>query len=267
MTNPIPLNIDQKQTSHVSSLCCENMIVIASGKGGVGKTMLSSNLCMVLSKEGKNILLFDGDIGLANIDIQLGLTPEKDLAHVMNGEMELKDAVVKYDDGGFDILAGRSGSGSLATLPFSKVTKLRQDLISMSGNYDKIIVDLGAGVDKSVRHLAGPAEKTYVIITDEPTSLTDGYAFIKLTRAGNPNANIRIIVNMANDHNNGQKTYETIKMACKRFINYTPKLAGIIRRDDKVRESIRNQTPLITRHPSSDAAQDIYALSKDIMAE
>lgn len=267
MTNPIPLNAEQNRTTPHTALECPNMIAIASGKGGVGKTMLASSLCHVLSKQGKNVLLFDGDIGLANVDIQLGLTPDKDLANVMDGEMGLEDAVLRYEEGSFDILAGRSGSGSLATLPFVKVTKLRGNLISLAPKYDNVIVDLGAGVDKSVRHMAGPASKTYVVITDEPTSLTDGYAYIKLTKAGNPNADIRIIVNMAKDHAEGQKVFETIQLACKRFINYAPSLAGIVRRDPKVRESIRSQTSVLIRHPSSDAAQDIEKLALNLLSE
>lgn len=265
MTNPIPLNALSNVQSPLASLLCPNMIAIASGKGGVGKTFLSSNLCLSLAKQGKKVLLFDGDIGLANIDIQLGLTPDKDLAHVMSGEIELNDAIMNYSEGGFDILAGRSGSGSLATLPFGKVTGLRTNLVSLSDQYDRIVIDLGAGVDKSVRHMAGVSTTTYVVITDEPTSLTDGYAFIKLTKAANPKADVRIIVNMAKDHKEGIRIYETIAMACNRFINYKPALAGVVRRDPKVRESIRMQSPVLIRHPSSDAAQDINTLASNIL--
>lgn len=265
MNIPLPFGDEVKTASPLASFKCPNMIVVASGKGGVGKTMISSSLCQAMAKKGKNVLLFDGDIGLANIDIQLGLTPNKDIAHMLNDGLDIKDAVTHYEEGNFDIVAGRSGSGSLATLPFVKITQLRNSLLSIASSYDHIIVDLGAGVDKAVRHLAGPAATTYVVITDEPTSLTDGYAFIKLTRAADPESDVRIIVNMAKGHQDGNKIYETIATACRRFINYAPPLAGIIRRDPKVRESIRMQTPVLTRHPSCDAAQDIRALAKNIL--
>src|SRR4029077_5141402 len=116
-------------------------------------------------------------------------------------------AVTHYGEGNFDILAGRSGSGNLATLPTQKLSDLRNDLIALARGYDYVAVDLGAGVDRSVRQMGGPAAMTYVIVTDEPTSLTDAYAFIKLSRASNPEANMQVVVNMATNATEGQKTY------------------------------------------------------------
>ena len=207
------------------------------------------------------MLLFDGYFGLANVDIQLGLTPERDLAHVIEGGLTLKQAVTRFEAGGYDILAGRSGSGNLGTLPTQKVSDLRNDLIELAKTYDYELVDLGAGVDRAVRQMAGPANATYVVITDEPTSLTDAYAFIKLSRAANPAAEMRIIVNMASNNGDGQKTYDIVRKASETFLHYTPPLAGVIRRDAKVREAIRAQTPLLVRSPSSEAALDIEAIA------
>jgi flagellar biosynthesis protein FlhG len=261
MTDPIPLKQDKSETASPAALLCPNMIAIASGKGGVGKTWFAITLCHALAKRGKNILLFDGDLGLANVDIQLGLTPERDLGAVVEGSATLSAAVTKYKEGGFDILAGRSGSGSLATLATQKLSDLRHDLIQLAKSYDHVFIDLGAGVDRSVRQMAGPAAITYVVVTDEPTSLTDAYAFIKLARAANPRADMRVVVNMATNTSEGQKTYDTIRKACESFLKYTPLLAGIIRRDTKVRDAIRAQTPIMTRSPGSDAAIDVDAIA------
>ncbi|HEU0117979.1 MAG TPA: MinD/ParA family protein [Alphaproteobacteria bacterium] len=260
MTDPIPLKTE-KTVAPSSALQCRNMVAIASGKGGVGKTWFAITLCHALAKRGKHVLLFDGDLGLANVDIQLGLTPERDLGAVIEGTSTLPGAVTKYAEGGFDILAGRSGSGSLATLATQKISDLRNDLIALARGYDYVFVDLGAGVDRSVRQLAGPAAMTYVVTTDEPTSLTDAYAFIKLARASNPSADMRVVVNMAGNTNEGQKTFETIRKACETFLKYNPQLAGIIRRDTKVREAIRAQSPLLVRSPSADAASDVDAIA------
>jgi flagellar biosynthesis protein FlhG len=232
----------------------------------VGKTWFSVTLCHALAKRGKHILLFDGDFGLANVDIQLGLTPELDLTSVMDGLTTLPGAVTHYKDGNFDILAGRSGSGSLATLATQKLSGLRNDLIALARSYDYVVVDLGAGVDRSVRQMAGPAAITYVVITDEPTSLTDAYALIKLTRAANPSADLRVIVNMAANGPDGQRTYDTIRKACESFLLYSPPLAGIIRRDPKVRDAIRAQTPLLVRSPVCEAASDIEAIANRVLA-
>ncbi len=267
MTDPIPMNKNNSSdTAATSALLCTNMIAVASGKGGVGKTWFAITLCHALAKRGKNVLLFDGDLGLANVDIQLGLTPDRDLGAVVEGSSSLSAAVTKYKEGGFDILAGRSGSGSLATLATQKVSELRNDLITLARSYDQVVIDLGAGVDRSVRQMAGPAAVTYVVVTDEPTSLTDAYAFIKLGRAANPKADMRVVVNMAANVSEGQKTYDTIRKACESFLSYTPALAGIIRRDVKVREAIRAQTPILTRSPGSDAASDVDAIARGIGA-
>ncbi len=264
MSNPIPLKTD-KASAPVAALQCHNMLAIASGKGGVGKTWFAVTLCHALAKRGKRVLLFDGDLGLANVDIQLGLTPEKDLGNVIDGQVGLPDAITRYTNGGFDILAGRSGSGSLATLATQKVADLRNDLIALARGYDHVLVDLGAGVDRAVRQMAGPAAITFIVATDEPTSLTDAYAFIKLTRAANPAANLRVIINMASNNSEGQKTYETLRKVCENFLSYTPPLAGIIRRDAKVRDAIRAQTSILTRSPTSEAASDVEAIAQNIL--
>ena len=240
------------------------MLAVASGKGGVGKTWFAITLCNALAKRGKHVLLFDGDLGLANVDIQLGLTPDRDLGGVIEGTTTLPGAVTKYAEGGFDILAGRSGSGSLATLATQKLSELRNDLIALARSYDHVVVDLGAGVDRAVRQMAGPAAMTFVVVTDEPTSLTDGYAFIKISRAANPAADMRIVINMATNLADGAKTYDTIRKASESFLFYTPPLAGIVRRDPKVRDAIRAQTPLMVRSPASDAASDVEAIAGKI---
>lgn len=246
-------------------LVCPNMIAVASGKGGVGKTWFSTTLCYTLAAKGERVLLFDGDLGLANVDIQLGLTPDKDLGDVLEGKMTLKGAIIQYTQGKFDIIAGRSGSGNLASIPTQRLAELRNDLINLAGDYDKIIVDLGAGVDRPVRLMAGPARLTLIVITDEPTSLTDAYAFIKLTHAANAAARIGIVVNMAANTKEGEKTYDTILNVCKNFLHYEPPLIGIIRRDLKVRDAIRAQTPLLKRHPSTEAAMDVEAIVRKIL--
>ena len=265
MTDPIPLKTD-KMASPTAALISRNMIAIASGKGGVGKTWFAITLCHALSKKGRKVLLFDGDLGLANVDIQLGLTPEHDLGLVVEGKAQLSGVVTHYDEGKFDILAGRSGSGSMATLSTQKLSELRNELITMARGYDHVVVDLGAGVDRSVRQMAGPAAMTYVVVTDEPTSLTDAYAFIKLGRAANPAADMRVVVNMAANASDGQKTYDTIRKACENFLQYSPPLAGIIRRDPKVRDAIRAQTALLVRSPTTEAASDVEAIALRLMS-
>jgi flagellar biosynthesis protein FlhG len=239
-----------------------NVIAISSGKGGVGKTWFAVTLSHALARSGRNVLLFDGDLGLANVDIQLGLAPQHDLGAVIAGRRTLQGATFRYADGRFDIIAGQSGSGGLASLPPTRLAGLRDDLMAMAPNYGSVIVDIGAGIDRTVRTMLGRAGTCLVVTTDEPTSLTDAYALIKVVRSERPTANLQVVVNMAASESEGERTYGVLVRACENFLKYTPPLAGIIRRDPKVREAIRSQAPLLIRHPTSEAAADVEAIAR-----
>jgi len=241
----------------------KRLITIASGKGGVGKTWLSVTLAHALSHAGKNTALFDGDLGLANVDIQLGIMPEKDLGHVISGEATFAEIATPYadkDGSSFDVLPGKSGSGALGSLSRAALNDLKEGLITCSTNYDYLLLDLAAGIDPSVTTLSQHNGKVIVVLTADPTSLTDAYAFIKITAMKNPNADIAIVVNNVASKTEGERTFEAIKRACEGFLKISPPLAGIIRSDTKVVDSIRSQVPLLTRHPSSDAATDVKNL-------
>ncbi len=245
----------------------DNIIAIASGKGGVGKTWIAVTLCHVLARAGRKVLLFDGDLGLANVDIQLGLMPERDLGNVVSQGLDLRSAVTPFvdDNGkGFDIIAGKSGSGALAALGRPQLKALRNELMMLSRAYDRVILDLGAGVESAVTTLATNRGRSLVVITDEPTSLTDAYAFIKLHAMRERHADIRIVVNMARSRKDGERTYATLKRACETFLKLSPPLAGIVRRDDKVADAIRRQVPILARHPLSDAAVDLERLARSL---
>ena len=237
-----------------------NIVAVASGKGGVGKTWFAITLTHALARAGQRTLLFDGDLGLANVDIQLGLMPKHDLGSVVAGRLTLNQAAISFGEGGFDIIAGRSGSGSLANIPLSRLQLLGDDLSLLAMAYDRVVLDLGAGLEKTVRALANNAGIILVVTTDEPTALTDAYAFIKVTHLERPESDMRVIVNMANSTREGERIYNTLLKACEGFLRRSPPLAGVIRRDLKVREAIRNQTPLLTRSPNSEAAADVEAV-------
>ena len=243
---------------------CANLIAVASGKGGVGKTWFSVTLAHALTLMGKRVLLFDGDLGLANVDVQLGLMPKRDLNDVIRGRLSLDKVIQEYEDGEFDIIAGRSGQASLSALPSQRLAHLRDQLIEVADDYDVVIADLGAGVDRTVRMLAATSMRTILITTDEPTSLTDAYAFIKLGNAAGMSKNISIVVNQATSEMEGEKTYKTLLKACSNFLRLKPPLAGMVRLDSKVKECIRAQTPILTRSPNADAAEDVEDIARQI---
>ena len=242
-----------------------NIVAVASGKGGVGKTWFSITLAHALALRGQKTMLFDGDLGLANVDIQLGLMPRYDLGSVITGKITLTQACSRFEAGGFDVVAGRSGSGSLANIPLSRLQMLGEDLSMAASGYNRVILDLGAGVEKAVRQLARAANTILVVTSDEPTSLTDAYAFIKVTVMERPGVDIRVVVNAANSTREGERTYNTLRKASENFLKISPPLAGIVRRDMKVREAIRNQTPILIRSPNAEAAMDVEAIADRLM--
>ena len=247
-----------------SRISGQNMIAIASGKGGVGKTWFAITLTHAPARMKIHTLLFDGDLGLANLDIQLGLMPKHDLGSVIAGRLTLNQAVLTYEEGNFDIIAGRSGSGGLANIPASRLQILGDDLNLLSAAYDKVIIDLGAGVERTVRQLTQSVGTCLVVATDEPTSLTDAYAFIKVTHMERPGADIRIVINMANSTREGERTYNTLLKACEGFLKISPPLIGVIRRDNKVRESIKSQSSILTRFPNTEAASDVELIAEKL---
>ena len=236
-------------------------IAIASGKGGVGKTWFSVTLAHALARQGRRVLLFDGDLGLANIDIHLGLMPRHDLGDVLAGAATFGQAIAHHAPGGFDVLAGRSGSGALAALDPALLTQALALLAEHGAAYDHVLLDLAAGLDGGVRRMAAWAEAVIVLATDEPTSMTDAYATLKLYAADRPGGDARLVVNHAASPAAATRTAATIGKACQTFLGRAPRLLGTIRRDTRVPEAIRHQTLLLTRHPTSPAAEDVSRIA------
>lgn len=243
----------------------DNIIAIASGKGGVGKTWLAITLSHLFARSGRRTLLFDGDIGLANVDVQLGLTPKKDLSSVFSGQSTMQDAVTHYEQGKFDILAGRSGSTSLATIPMSKLQAIGEELQQLATTYDYIVLDLGAGIEQNVQYLASVAGKCVIVINDEPTSLTDAYAFIKLCVTREQMPEVQVVVTNVASQKDGEKTYAALNRACTNFLHFSPPLLGIVRRDNKVRDAIRAQSSILEKAPHTTAATDAATISIKLM--
>ena len=242
-----------------------NIIAIASGKGGVGKTWLSITLTHLIARSGRSVVLFDGDIGLANVDVQLGVNPERDLSAVFAGKARVVDIVTHHAEGGFDIIAGRSGSGSLATVPAEQLISLREQMEELAAKYDYVLMDLGAGIEKNVRFLSSIASRVVVVVTDEPTSLTDAYAFIKLCVQQQETPELQVVINQAGSQKEGEKTYGALNKACMSFLKYSPPLLGIVRRDNKVRDAIRSQSSILAKAPGTTAATDAAAISVKLL--
>ncbi len=259
------MNKEQNISHSARSKKCRK-VAIASGKGGVGKTWFSITLSHALANRGCNVLLFDGDLGLANLDIQLGLMPKQDLSAVIAGRLTLSQAIIDYTDGGYHVIAGRSGSGGLSNVTSSRLQMLTDDLNVLADGYDFVILDLGAGVERTARQLAYNSDTCVVVLTDEPTSLTDAYAFIKVTHAERAEIDFQIVANSVNSTREGERTYNTLLKACEGFLKISPPLLGTIRRDALVKEAIRNQIPLLTRNPEAEAAEDVEKIAASLIS-
>jgi flagellar biosynthesis protein FlhG len=245
------------------------LIAIASGKGGVGKTWFAATLAHALAMQRLRVLLVDGDLGLANVDIQLGIMPKYDLGHVLSLAQPAAAAIVKIPEGGFDLLAGRSGSGALAVLDPASLARLSNILSETKQSYETTLLDCGAGLDLAAQLMVETADILLLLITEDPTSLTDAYAVLKcllLARRGGA-SDVRVVVNMAGSPAAGLRAFETLASATAGFLNFRPALAGIIRRDDRVRDAIRRQSLLLSRAPQSIAGHDVEQIALKLLTE
>lgn len=242
------------------------ILAIASGKGGVGKTTLAIGMSRAFSQLGESVLLVDGDLGMANVDVQLGLQPGADISSVLNGRVDLKDAATPVlggaaERGGFDVLSGHSGSGALANLSGTGLTKLASGIAALALSYDRAILDLAAGADRATVRLALTADDVVIVINDEPTSLTDAYAFVKTLRLHDDGAAPLVVVNNAPSRAAAHEAFGAFKKTCESFLSFTPILAGVVRRDEAVPAAVRAQACLGVRSPTSEAAEDLQALA------
>lgn len=245
------------------------IIAVGGGKGGVGKTWLSVTLAKALAGLGERVLLVDGDLGLANADIQLAVQPELDLGHVMSGEVTLAEAVVRVAGGaarpgGFDLIAGRNGAAGLADLHPREVQRLAAGIGALSFSYDRIVIDLAAGVGHGVLRLAAEADGVLVVAQDEPSSLTDGYAFVKLLRARRPGANIGIVANRVRGPAEAKRIQASFARACAAWLDFVPASAGAIRDDPMVKSALRAQSLLSAHAPQSKALADVLEVARTV---
>ena len=232
-----------------------NIIAIASGKGGVGKTLLSCTLAHLAARKGQRVIVLDGDIGLANVDIQLGLTPVRDMGHWATGEAGLAE-IVQQTPHGFDVIPGASGSAAMSGLGGAEIARLLAEFRQLANAYDLGLIDISAGVEARQIRLAGAAGRCLLTITEDPTSLTDGYAFVKMAQRLKRPPRFDVAVNMASDKAAGEKAYQSLAKACESFLKVRLNLLGVIRRDNAVAQAIRRQTPIMETAPGAKAAMD-----------
>jgi flagellar biosynthesis protein FlhG len=232
-------------------------VAVLSGKGGVGKTNLALNLGYALYKTGHKLLVMDFDIGLANIDVLMGLSPEKNLQDLFMPETEAKDVVFPIEENGFDFLPSASGVPELLEMDDDMRDALFGKLNQTFSHYDYLFLDLGAGISQTVLSVASMSHMPLLVVTPEPTSLTDSYAVIKVLNTQYGLTNFHVLVNQIDSAAEGKTTFERLNGACQRFLDIQIKFLGGVHSDPSVPEAVRRQTPLMKFAPRCRAAQDI----------
>ncbi len=240
-------------------------LAIMSGKGGVGKTNLSLNLSYALNAGGNSLLLMDCDLGLANLDVLLGISPESNLQDLLTSGTKSSDVVVPIEEGKkLDILPAASGVPELVEMDEDMQGMLFQKLTKLVGKYQYLILDLGAGINGTVMSFASMTQLRLVVVTPEPTSLTDSYALIKVLASQHGVRDFYVVVNQASSEKEGKETFERLNMACQKFLDIKLRNLGYVRNDPNVAEAVRRQVPFIKYAPKSNASRDILNMAVKI---
>lgn len=237
------------------------VLSFTSGKGGVGKSHIVVNLACALQRRGSRVMVLDADLGLANIDILLGLTPHYNVQHLLTGQKGIEDVLVQ-GPAGMLILPAGSGIQELVHLSEDQRCKLFSQLDAIENRFDFLLIDTAAGISSDVTYFNITANDIIVIVTPEPTSITDAYALLKLQSTKYGAKNFKIIINMATDTIEGEEAFRRLNLATNRFLDVGLDYLGCIVYDTSFTQAVRYQKPLIELYPSSAAAQCFRHLAK-----
>lgn len=238
---------------------------ILSGKGGVGKTNIALNLAFALHKLGHNTLIVDCDLGLANLDVMLGIAPEGSLHDLLNRNSKIQDVLYNLGERGLDLIPAASGVTDILELDEDQQEQVASTLERILKKYGFLILDIGAGISRTVQSFAGMTHHQIVVITPEPTSLTDGYALTKVLYTQKMASNFHIIVNMVNSEHEAKTGFERIRAACEKFLDLRVNYLGFVRYDNAVPDSVRNQTPFYKADENSTPARDIAVVARRLI--
>ena len=241
------------------------VITVTSGKGGVGKSSISVNLAIQLSRMGKKVVIFDADFGLANIEIMLGIRPQYNLADLMFRGKNLQDIITEGPDK-IGFISGGSGIQELTRLSREQIIYLTQKLFQLDKLADIIIIDTGAGIADSVLEFVAASSEVILVATPEPTSITDAYALLKTLNKKSEfsvdNTNICMLANRISSEADGKELYEKLKVVADKFLQIPLTYLGGVPQDDNVSKAVIQQKPVTQLYPNSDASKAIVRIAE-----
>lgn len=239
-------------------------IAVASGKGGVGKTTLTANLGVALAQAGQRVVLFDADLGLANLDIALGMKSEINLQHVIEGVVRMHEAA-SPSSYGVRVVTGSSGISSMLRLSRKRLEALLSQTTEFAQNTDVLIFDVASGADARVMTFLKTADQTILVTTPDPASIVDCYSTAKVLFRYKKDAVVNIVVNRTEDENQAQKAFETIELATQKFLHKTVNYLGYVRNDSEAAEIIRTRKPFVLTAGHLQVSRDVRTVAGAIM--
>jgi flagellar biosynthesis protein FlhG len=239
------------------------VVAVSGGKGGVGKSNVSVNLGIALAQKGRRVVLLDADLGLANIDVLLGITANRNLSDVLAGDCDLKDVLVD-GPGGIKIVPASSGTQRMTQLNAMEHAGLINAFSELGDQIDVLIVDTAAGISEGVVSFLRAAQELLLVVCDEPTSITDAYALIKLMNRDYGTNRFRILANQVRNDQEGRHLFEKLTRVTERFLDVALQYVGMVPYDEAVRKAVQRQRAVLDAYPRAKASLAIKALAEKV---
>jgi len=239
-------------------------IAIASGKGGVGKTNIITNLGIALRKMGKEVLIFDADLGLSNIDVLLSLAPKYNIEHLIKGEKSLKEIIIEGPNG-IKILPAGNGVQELTSLNEFDRLRVLEQFDEYTEKVDIMLIDTSAGISENVTFFCTAVQENIIVVTPEPTSITDAYALIKILHNKYHEKDFNLAVNLAKNEDEAKEVYKRLSMVTEKFLKVDLHYLGFVRYDENVKKAVKMQDAFVNVFPNTNASKDIFDIANKIL--
>ncbi|MCR8642173.1 MinD/ParA family protein [Paenibacillus sp. N1-5-1-14] len=241
------------------------VLTVTSGKGGVGKSNFTLNLALALQAKGLKVLIFDADLGMSNIDVLMGLTPQYNLYHLLKRQKTIWD-IIQKGTRGIEFISGGSGFNDLLSLSEEELDYFTNQVDQLNGYADYIIFDTGAGLSKETLKFILAAEQTIIVTTPEPPAITDAYALIKMVHTMGHKVSFKLVINRVTDYKEGKQTADKIRLVAEQFLNLNISSLGYIDDDTHVSKAVKQQIPFTIAYPNCGATRSIHNIASGFIS-